>query len=71
VAIIRTLGSRAYVNLIQGPNAAASQRGAQMAEAIGSWKPEGLKEIFLTAEPQRWSTEHSRNLKDFALSAVN
>ena len=71
VAIVRTLGSRAYVNLIQGTNAAASRRNAQMAEAIGSWKPEGLKEIFLTAEAQRWSTEHSRQLKDFALSAMN
>jgi len=71
VAIIRTLGSRAYVNLIRGTNAAASRRSAQMAEAIGSWKPEGLKEISLTAEAQRWSTEHSRQLKDFTLSAMN
>jgi CubicO group peptidase (beta-lactamase class C family) len=71
VAIIRTLGSRAYVNLIRGTNAAASRRSAQMAEAIGSWKPEGLKEIALTAQAQRWSTEHSRQLKDFALSAMN
>jgi CubicO group peptidase (beta-lactamase class C family) len=71
VAIIRTLGSRAYVNLIRGTNAAASRRNAQMAEAIASWKPEGLKEISLTAEAQCWSTEHSRQLKDFALSAMN
>jgi CubicO group peptidase (beta-lactamase class C family) len=70
-AIIRTLGSRAYVNLIRGANAAVSRRTAQMAEAIESWKPEGLKEISLTAEAQRWSTEHSRHLKDFALSAMN
>ena len=61
VAIIRTLGSRAYVNLIRGTNAAVSRRTAQMAEAIESWKPEGLKEIFLTSEAQRWSTEHSRH----------
>src|SRR6267154_5861301 len=36
LAIIRTLGTRAYVNLVRGANAAASRRGAQMAEAIGS-----------------------------------
>jgi CubicO group peptidase (beta-lactamase class C family) len=71
VAIIRTLGSRAYVNLIRGTNAAVNRRSAQMAEAIASWKPEGFKEISLTAEAQRWTTEHSRHLKDFALSAMN
>jgi CubicO group peptidase (beta-lactamase class C family) len=71
VAIIRTLGSRAYVNLVRGTNAAASRRNAQMAEAIESWKPEGLKEISLAAEAQRWSTEHSRHLKEFVLSAMN
>jgi CubicO group peptidase (beta-lactamase class C family) len=71
LALIRTLGSRAYVNLVRGTNAAASRRNAQMAEAIGSWKPEGLKETSLTAEAQHWSTERSRQLKDFALSAMN
>jgi CubicO group peptidase (beta-lactamase class C family) len=71
VAIIRTLGSRAYVNLISGTNDAVSRRNAQMAEAIGSWKPEGLKEISLTAKAQCWNTEHSRQLKEFALSAMN
>lgn len=70
LALIRTLGSRAYVNLVWGTNAAASRRGAQMSEAISSWKPEGLKEISLTGEAQRWSTEHSRQFKDFALSAM-
>jgi CubicO group peptidase (beta-lactamase class C family) len=71
VAIIRTLGSRAYINLISGTNDAVSRRNAQMAEAIGSWKPEGLKEISLTAKAQCWNTEHSRQLKEFALSAMN
>jgi len=71
VAIIRTLGSRAYVNLISGTNDAVSRRNAQLAEAIGSWKPEGLKEISLSAKAQCWNTEHSRQLKDFALSAMN
>lgn len=71
VAIIRTLGSRAYVNLISGTNDAVSRRNAQMAEAIGSWKPEGLKEISLTAKAQCWNTEHSSQLKEFALSAMN
>lgn len=70
LALIRTLGSRAYVNLIRGTNAALSRRNAQMAEAITSWKPEGLKEISLAAEVQRWSTEHTRQLKEFALSAM-
>ncbi len=71
LALIRTLGSRAYVNLIQGTNAAVSRRNAQMAEAIASWKPEGLIEISLaTHDAQRWSVEHSRQLKDFASSAM-
>jgi CubicO group peptidase (beta-lactamase class C family) len=70
LTLIRTLGSRAYVNLIRGTNAAVSRRNAQMAEAIGSWKPEGLKEISLTGEAQRWTTEHSRQLRDFALAAM-
>src|SRR5215472_15640817 len=70
LALIRTLGSRAYVNLIRGTNAAASRRGAQMAEAIGSWKPEELREISLTAEAQGWSAEHSRQLNIFASSAM-
>ncbi|HEY2782353.1 MAG TPA: serine hydrolase domain-containing protein [Steroidobacteraceae bacterium] len=71
MAFIRTLGSHAYVNLLWGTNAAASRRGAQLAEAIGSWKPEGLKEISLNAEAQRWGAEHSRQLKGFALSAMS
>jgi CubicO group peptidase (beta-lactamase class C family) len=70
-AIVRTLGSRAYVNLVRGTNAAVSRRNAQMAEAVGSWKPEGLKETSLSAQAQRWSTEHARQLKEFALSAMN
>jgi CubicO group peptidase (beta-lactamase class C family) len=71
VAIIRTLGSRAYVNVISGTNDAVSRRNAQMAEAIGGWKPEGLKETSLNAKAQCWNTEHSRQLKEFALSAMN
>ncbi|HEY3928733.1 MAG TPA: serine hydrolase domain-containing protein [Candidatus Koribacter sp.] len=71
VAIVRTLGSRAYVNLIHGTNAAASRRGAQMAEAVGSWKPEGLKEISLAAKAQPWTADLSRQLKEFVLSAMS
>src|SRR6185312_14224647 len=68
IAFIRTLGSRAYVNLIRGTNAAVNRRGAQMEEAISSWKPEGLKETLLSAKAQCWTPEHSRQLKDFAIS---
>jgi CubicO group peptidase (beta-lactamase class C family) len=71
IAIVRTLGSRAYVNLIRGTNAAVSRRNAQMAEAIGSWKPEGLKEISLSGQAKSWSPEHGRQLREFALSAMN
>jgi len=71
LAFIRTLSSRAFVNLIWGTNAAASRRGAQMAEAVGSWKPEGLKEVSLGATALKWSPEHSRQLKEFALSAMS
>jgi CubicO group peptidase (beta-lactamase class C family) len=70
LAVMRTLGLRAYVNLVRGTNAAVSRRNAQVAEAIGSWKPEGLKEISLSAEAQRWNAEHSRQFNDFALAAM-
>jgi CubicO group peptidase (beta-lactamase class C family) len=42
-----------------------------MAEAVGSWRPEGLKEISLSATALKWSHEHSRQLKEFALSAMS
>lgn len=71
LAVIRTLASRAYVNLIRGTNAGLSRRNAQMTEAVGSWKPEGLKEVALNAQAQRWSPEQSRQLKEFALSAMD
>jgi CubicO group peptidase (beta-lactamase class C family) len=71
LALVRTLGSRAFVNLVQGTNAGVSRRGAQMMEAVGSWKPEGLKEISLGKVAQRWSAEHSREFKAFVLSAMS
>ncbi|MGC1782703.1 MAG: serine hydrolase domain-containing protein [Acidobacteriaceae bacterium] len=71
IAIVRTMGSRAYVNLIDGSKAAVSRRGANVVEALRSWRPEGLKETSLNDRgAKQWGPEQSRQLKDFALMAM-
>lgn len=71
MALVRTLKTRAYVNLIRGTNAGVSRRGAQMMEAISSWKPDGLHEIFLNPKAKKWTSEHSGQLRTFMVSAMN
>jgi CubicO group peptidase (beta-lactamase class C family) len=71
VAAIRVFRKTAYVNLIQGTNAAMSRRGAQVSEAVESWKPEGLEEPSLAAAvPMPWSNEQTRLLERFVRSAM-
>ncbi len=43
-AIVRLLGSRAYITLIDGTKAGFSRRIAQFSELHSAWKPTGLKE---------------------------
>jgi CubicO group peptidase (beta-lactamase class C family) len=71
LAVVRKLGSRAFVNLVRGSTAAVSRRGAQLTEVIKSWKPSGYKEISLkdVAAPG-WTDRQSGQLKDFVLAAM-
>jgi hypothetical protein len=71
LAVVRKLGGRAFVNLVRGSTAAFSRRGAQLNEAIGSWKPAGYSEVSLKdAAATPWTERHSRQLKEFVLSAM-
>ena len=71
IAIVRKLGSRAFVNLVRGSTAAVSRRGAQLSEVIGSWKPVGYKEVSLKdAAASPWTELHSQKLREFVLSAM-
>jgi CubicO group peptidase (beta-lactamase class C family) len=71
VAIVRKLGGRDFVNLIRASTAGLSRRSAQLTEAIGSWKPEGFREVSLKdAARTAWSEEKSARLKEFAISAM-
>jgi len=70
-AVLRRFRSRAFVNLVRGTTAGMSRRGAQLFEAMNSWKPAGYQEISLkdrAASP--WTEEHSAKLKQFVLSAM-
>lgn len=72
VAAVRVFQKRAYVNLIRGTNAAMSRRGAQVNEAVESWKPEGFEEPSLAAAvPLPWSDGQARDLERFVRSAMD
>jgi hypothetical protein len=48
-----------------------SRRSAQLTEAIGSWKPEGFREVSLKdSAPTAWNEEKSARLKEFIISAM-
>lgn len=71
IAFVRRLGGRAYVNLVRGTTAALSRRGAQLTEAVTSWKPAGYREVTLKdAAGAPWTDQQSRGLKDFVLAAM-
>ena len=70
LAIVRRLGARAFVNVVRGSTAAISRRGAQLTEAIGSWKPKGYKEVSLKDAAAVWSDPHSKGLKEFVIAAM-
>lgn len=66
LTIVRTLGSQAYVILIDGSKAAVSRRMAQVSEMLEAWKPAGLKSVNLAASKQpAWGSEQSRALSEF------
>lgn len=71
LAVVRRLGSRAFVNIVRGSTAAFSRRGAQLNEAILSWKPEGYEEEDLkNAAASPWTDEIARQLREFVLHGM-
>lgn len=71
IAVLRKFHARAFVNLVRATTAGMGRRGAQLAEAMNSWQPEGYQEVSLrerAASP--WTDEHSAKLRHFVLSAM-
>jgi CubicO group peptidase (beta-lactamase class C family) len=66
VAVLRTLGDKAYCALISGPKSAFSRRQAQVAEVVQNWKPKGLAQPSLTGSPRRkWGEKQSAEMGEF------
>ncbi len=71
VALVRTLGNRAYINLIDGTKAAFSRRMAHIAEITNGWKPTGLREPSLAGiTPKTFGENERREMNDFIASAM-
>jgi CubicO group peptidase (beta-lactamase class C family) len=71
MAIVRMLGKRVYINLIDGTLAAVSRRGAQVMEILKLWKPAGLREPSLAGvEPKIFGDHERQALGDFIRSAM-
>lgn len=71
MAILRTLGKRAYINLIDGTVASVSRRGAQLTEILKLWKPVGLREPNLAGiEPKSFGDHERQALGDFIRAAM-
>ncbi len=71
VAVVRTLGNRAYISLIDGAKAAFSRRMAQVAEMTNGWKPAGLREPSLAGvAPKLFGENERRELSSFIASAM-
>jgi hypothetical protein len=71
LAIVRRLGPRAFVNLVRGTTAGLSRRGAQLSEAVGSWKPVGFTKVSLKdVSAALWTEQQSRKLKEFILASM-
>lgn len=71
-AIVRVLGSRAYISLIDGTKAAFSRRMAQIVELANAWKPAALKEPSLAdITPKAFGEDEQKALSDFVASAAH
>ncbi|HLK67748.1 MAG TPA: serine hydrolase domain-containing protein [Bryobacteraceae bacterium] len=71
LAIVRRLGSRAFVNLVRGSTAAISRRGAQLSEAFSGWKPQGYREVSLQDRAASlWTDEQCQKFKEFIVPAM-
>jgi CubicO group peptidase (beta-lactamase class C family) len=66
VALLRTLGDKAYCGLISGARGTFSRRQAQVAEGLQNWKPEGLAEPSLAgSERRKWEEKQSSEMGEF------
>lgn len=71
IAVVRMLGERAYINLIDGTTAAFSRRGAQITEIVNAWKPTGLREPNLGGrEPKRFGDREREAMNEFIGTAM-
>lgn len=71
VAILRSLKGRAYINLVSGSNATLGKRGAQLAQSIDGWKPQGLVEAdLLKVEAAAWSNAQKVSFEKFIQKAL-
>lgn len=72
VAVVRTIGDRAYVNLIEGSSATFARRcEGQLWEIIGAWKPSGLTTSNLRSRSAAlWEEAHALELRAFVGSAM-
>ncbi|MGA7315001.1 MAG: hypothetical protein WBX22_13605 [Silvibacterium sp.] len=71
VAIVRTFGECAYINLIGGTTAAFSRRLAQISEITEAWKPAGLREPSLAGtEPKSFDDSERHAMIDFIRSTM-
>jgi CubicO group peptidase (beta-lactamase class C family) len=70
IALIRTLGNRAYITLIDGTKAGFSRRSAQMMEITNAWKPEGWREPSLAGiAPRQIGDDETRAMSSFVAAA--
>jgi len=66
VAVLRTLGDKAYCGLISGAKGTVSRRQAQVMEVLQNWKPEGLAEQSLAGSQRRkWDEKQSAEMGEF------
>ena len=71
IAFVRTLGERAYINLIDGTKAAFSRRLAQISEISNAWKPAGLREPSLAGtDPKSFGETERHAMSDFVREAA-
>ncbi len=71
-AIVRTLGARAYVNLITGTLAGFTRREAQIEELRDAWRPDGLVATSLADRTAvRWGQVQNDALGAFLCDAMH
>ena len=71
LAVVRTLGARAYVTLIAGSKAGLSRRMAHVGELIEAWRPAGIAETDLNDRAARtWGATETAALERFVRAGM-